>query len=149
MHEKVRRFLEEKRLEQSLRRKKAREEHLINLGLYEKGKQLFEDPTGEYAKLGEVPPYKMQAIDVTDEEYEEICYYSQAAYKNTENTVAQILVGIGVVIFAFGFLYGLLIVSVTDFLAIILAWISSFAIGMVFIGFAEIIKLLQKIANKG
>ena len=65
----------------------------------------------------------------------------------TENKVANILSVIALVIFIVGFAVGFVMLF-NDFWLALSYWAGTFITGMFFIGFAEIIKLLQKISDK-
>jgi hypothetical protein len=65
----------------------------------------------------------------------------------TENKVANILSVIALVIFIVGFSVGFVMLF-NDFWLALSYWVGTFITGIFFIGFAEIIKLLQKISDK-
>jgi len=64
-----------------------------------------------------------------------------------ENKVSRVLKVIAIVVFIIGFISGLVIwANATNFIVLIVMWASSFVAGMLFLGLAEIIKLLQEIS---
>ncbi|AST90683.1 hypothetical protein BC6307_04985 [Sutcliffiella cohnii] len=68
-----------------------------------------------------------------------------------ENRIAEIIVRIGVGIIAFGILFGIVIGASHyefDWLMALYWWVVSFVVGILFIGFAEVIELLHKIHEK-
>ena len=166
MNDKVKRFLSD----QAEKEMKAREDYLISLGLYEKRYTDYqhyseEYPESEWDSEGtEFKYYKKEAIAVTDEEFEEIKHYAQINLKHNNdddrnNAVAGALTAIAVVIFIAGLILGL-VMGIDevgsrrnpeyewDFAVTMIYWGSAFISGMMFLGFAEIIKLLTAIKNK-
>lgn len=144
MHEKVKRFIERKEQE----RAKKREKHLIYLGLIEKEYSETQHPdyphwdseTGKY--------YRAVPIEVTNEEYGTICSYVKDS--PSSNSVATVLKIIAWFIIVVGFIAGVSAVSSGDFgvssgMAI---WIPAIIGGVLFLGLAEIIILLQAIVDK-
>lgn len=71
-----------------------------------------------------------------------------------KNGIASALTFIGIMIFIIGFLIGLIYITFgngedrASFWILLLYWSGAFVTGMLFLGFAEIIKLLQKISDK-
>ena len=107
--------------------------------------------------------YKIIPIEITEEEYQEVKKYSKKKDDNLEtNSMSTVLSIIGWLIFVGGFIAGIIsgIIEVeggvyykytytTFSIAIALAyWGISFISGTLFLGFAEIIKLLDNIKNK-
>lgn len=147
MHEKVESFLTQRQAEESIRRSK----HLVELGLYEKvysNSTTYSDefPYPETDEKGAIINYyKKLPIDITDEEYAEIKKYSHA-YSSGKNRIAVALTVIAWVIYIVGFVSGLINYgSPTDSLVY---WCGALISGTTFLGFAEIIKLLNDIKNK-
>lgn len=96
--------------------------------------------------------YKKAPIEVTDEEYEEIkkCSDTQCT-KNDENPIATILRVIAIIVYITGFIasFFLGVDKYGDISAMVMVWwIVFFISGTFYLGFAEIIKLLNDIKNK-
>ena len=150
MHEKVAQYLEEKRSAEEAKKTAEKKNLLFSLGLYDKvysdttdgGFKRYDSSNGKY--------YKNIVADVTDEEYEEIKKYAlqgQPVREEVEsNGVATALKVIAIVVCIIGFLAG--IAFVETFIITLACWIGTFISGMMFLGFAEIIKLLHSINNK-
>lgn len=170
MNEKIKEFLEEKK---EIGRKNIDEEKartLINLGLYEKvyspeNEYSAEYPFSEWDSVSSTTKYfKKLAYEITDEEYEEVKKYSQSSneFFYSENAISKALTIIAWVIFIGGFIAGLALGNVevtkgvyyryTDtefsFAIAFTYWCVSLISGTMFLGFAEIIKLLEEIKNK-
>ena len=168
MNEKVREFLEMCK-EEEIRRKsetdkvtnEEKNKLLIDLGLYEE----VPSPNGMYSKeypnfIGcdenGTPMYcKYVPVDVTDEEFEKIKKCASTLSSNItedetesyKNGVATTLTVIAWVTYIVGFIAGLLLCD--EVVALGIAEIAAtFISGTTFLGFAEIIKLLQAIKNK-
>ena len=130
---------------------------LRELGLYEKEySDYYSEEYNQYDMIQGVPKfYKKRAIEVSDSEYEEIlkCQQIKNSINNktvaTKNKVATTFKVIAIVIFAIGFIVGIVIGAVTElFTTTLLYWVICFISGMIFLGFAEVIKLLNDIKNK-
>lgn len=145
MNEKVEKYLEEKREEE-------KREILIAAGLYEKGyaPKSQELPNREYPFLDSkiIPnrPYKAIPIEVTDEEYEQIRKY---AYSGNSNRIAGILTFVACAAYVIGLVIGFILLSgSSNWTTAVYCWAASGISGTIFLGFAEIIKLLQAIKDK-
>lgn len=145
MNEKVEKYLEEKR-------EKEKREILIAAGLYEKeyAPKSQELPNREYPFLDSkiVPnrPYKAIPIEVPDEEYEQIKKY---AYSSNSNGIASILTFVACAVYIIGLVTGFILLSgSSNWTTAIYCWATSGISGTIFLGFAEIIKLLQAIKDK-
>ncbi len=172
MHEMVREFLEKKRQKIEAEKEKNKVETLISLGLYEveyspDGEQTSEYNLGKWdEEAGKTRYYKKVPVDVSEEEYEEIkkiaCADSEKS-QSQSNIVAKTLSVVAGLIWGGGFIAGIVLGNVevtkstfyntytdTEFsFAIALAyWASSFIIGTMMMGLAEIVKLLNDIKNK-
>ena len=147
MHEMVESFLTQKQAEETVRKNK----HLIDLGLYEKvysNSTTYSDefPYPEEDEKGAIINYyKKVAIDITDEEYAEIKKHS-FAYSPHKNLVALALTVIAWIIYVAGFIGGFIIAE--NAAAALTYWFGALISGTTFLGFAEIIKLLNDIKNK-
>lgn len=158
MHEKVRDFIESKRVIAEETRKRAKNRHLINLGLYEREyiEGGFSNEYTEYdADTGKY--YKKIAIQVSDEDYEELCSLADVEKEDIKNPIAQTLTIFGWVVIIGGFIGGITLGAVSspgyenDFMwSVALAlWVRAFVVGIISLGFAEIIKLLHKLTIQG
>lgn len=165
MNEKVQEYLDQQRAYEEQKKNIEKEQTLISLGLYEKVYSNYNGYTDEFP-MSEYDPvtngsrfYRYGAVPVTDEEYAEILKYKELHEKeiadnaDRKNTVATILTGIGYGIFVIGLLIGVLMGSnagyaTFSFSVAVVYWGISFISGMLMIGIAEIIKLLNDIKYK-
>ena len=155
MHELLKNYISKKEVQKKETYEKEKRNLLISQGLYEK---IYSDEPGysqEFPNQEWDPAtndhkyYKMVPIEITEEEYEIIKEYSNTTSPVKRNAAAIILFSIAGAIFGLGFFAGIIIgTEVEDFLITLIYWIGSFAIGMMLIGFAEIIRLLNEIKNK-
>lgn len=174
MEEKVKSYLEKKTEEIEAAEKKKREKLLNSIGLYEKVYSPNGDFHSEYtlSEWSEAENkrkyYKKVFPQLTDEEYSEIEQITNkskeinAVLTETSNTIANVLSVVAVIVFIIGFILGIAMGSVevtkgtyytytdTEFsFSIALAyWFVSFVSGILLLGFAEIINLLDAIKNK-
>lgn len=174
MDERVQAYIESKSKEIRQDYEKEKTDFLIKEGLTEKEYSPVNMESKEYPNyewVGENEParyYKDVAIDITDEEYEMLReIYNKAAHKNgnvlvCENSIAKALFFIAMAIYAIGAIAGLLLgfqeetygtyftYTSTEFslATAVTYWFIAFISGTVFLGFSEIIKLLQDIKNK-
>lgn len=171
MDAKVKAFLESKKQEEILDNEKEKAETLISLGLYEKvyipeDEETEEEFFSEWDENeGKYKYYIKVPADVTYEEYNEILKYANETKKATttpQNPIAIVLTVIAWVIFSVGFIMGFVFgnVEVTrgvyhtytasefSFAIAFVYWSISFISGIIMLGFAEVIKLLQAIKNK-
>ncbi len=167
MNEKVKGFLNEKAAEERKKYEEEKKKKVLELGLCEKvysedGAYSTEFPYSEYDRVTlKTKWYKREPISITDEEYEEIRKYSKVEKEN-ENIIAQALEVIAWVIFIGGVIAGIILGNVevlkgtyyqyTDtefsFAVAFTYWCIALISGTMFLGFAEIIKLLEDIKNK-
>lgn len=154
MHEKVRIFLEDRRKKAEEARKQAKNRYLINLGLYEReyNEGGFSNEYTEYD--AETAKYfRRNAIQVSDEDYAELCSLTEE--EAAQNSIALVLTVLGWVAIIGGFFIGIVLGAVSntgyerDFSwGVTLAlWVRAFVIGISFLGFAEIIKLLHALVQ--
>ena len=153
MNEHVKKFIKKKKEEIAFQNQKEKEKILIEAGLYEKeyvemDQYLTEgwkyDPEkGKY--------YREKVFDVSDAEYDEILsLLSYEKNKKQINYIEIILKVIAWIIyiggFIIGFFYGYdgdgIIFSIT-----FIYWCICFVSGTMFLGFSEIIRLLNEIKN--
>ncbi len=169
MDERVEKYIKEKEAEVKEKYEKEKEKKLVALGLVEKEYS----PDGEYSNefpyhdLISQKYYRKVPIKITDEEYQEILKCStgtseQEEETTTGNTVSIILKVIAWVIFIGGFVLGIILGysfgsgvafyygygSEFSALPALICWASAFISGISFLGFAEIIKLLDEIKRK-
>lgn len=165
MDEKVFKFLEGKKREKFERKEKEKRDTLIRLGLYEKeyapDRTVDSDeyPNAEYDPALQINVYyKMIVPDITDEEFEEIKEYTEEE-SSSSNVVSSILKYIAFSIYIGGFIIGLINGNAevegyyrdyTEFhLEIAMTyWENAFINGTIFLGFSEVIKLLDAIKRK-
>lgn len=137
MHKKVQEFFDKKRAEEL----KVREEILIELGIYEKkyspdsSKANSEYPFVEHDAEGNSKWYKQQAIDVTDEEYEEIIKCASLTKKEKTNATALIITIVAVITYIIGFIH----LFYGNYWMFVIAGLA----GTLGLGFAEIIRFLK------
>lgn len=151
MNPKLSDYFAQKRLEE----KQARDALLISQGLYEKvyapnDEWSEEYPENEYDQERQVYRYfKKVVIEVTDEEYEQIKKYAFASNSLPEtNDVAKALTFIAYAVYIVGLIAGIIIVEPMGIAVSVVCWIITAISGTMFLGFSEIIKLLQSIKNK-
>ena len=162
MNERLQAFFEKKQQEELEQNRKERARTLLELGLYDK----VYSPTNTYdeeyymyewdTEEGIARYYKLVPIEVTDEEYQEVKKYKNSARymaaNADKNTVASVLTVIAWITFVGGFIIGFIYGAEVDtdfsWMMTIVYWGVSFISGMMFLGFAEIIKLLYDIKNK-
>ncbi len=172
MNEKVKAFLNEKVAEERKKYEEEKKKKLLELGLCEKvysedDAYSAEFPCREYDSVTSKSRwYKRAPISISDEEYEEIRKYSirtgDEDVSDEDNPIARALKMIAWVIFIGGFVAGIFLGNVevmkgvhyqytdTEFsFAIAFSyWCIALISGTMFLGFAEIIKLLEDIKNK-
>ena len=169
MHEKVKYYLEKNQTQEKERTEKKKNELLISLGLYEKvypekGERINYNiyNCSEYIN-GECVYFKKVAIDVSDEELDEILKYAnkdtvEQFEEKKSNAVSTTLKVFAWLIFIGGFIIGCVNANVetgyyytyTKFSIAIamIYWVASLFSGVCLLGFAKIIDLLQEIKNK-
>ena len=136
-------------------------QELINAGLYAKvysGKSEYLDeyPCGEWDDENKKQKYfKKVPIQLTPEETKKIKKIYHSSQEKPTNSIATGLTVIAWFIFIGGFIAGLFFASIeagpyeeSSFLMAIIFWSVAFVSGLLFLGFAEIIKLLNDIKNK-
>lgn len=167
MNKIVQEFIDKKKAEIENNKNKEKRKLLMDLGICEKEYSQSsawseEYPDYEYdQETKEGRYFKKIPINVTDEEYEEILKYCKQSDNTTpvnkENKVAKVLTGIAYAIFIIGAILGFAMGYTKNIpedtyyfsFAVAVAWWGvSFIGGMLMLGFAEIIKLLNAIKNK-
>ena len=167
MNKIVQEFIDKNKAEIENNKNKEKRKLLMDLGICEKEYSQSsawseEYPDYEYdQETKEGRYFKKVPINVTDEEYEEILKYCKQSDNTTpvnkENKVAKVLTGIAYAIFIIGAILGFAMGYTKNIpedtyyfsFAVAVAWWGvSFIGGMLMLGFAEIIKLLNAIKNK-
>ena len=157
MHEKLKEYFAE--AEEKNNELTAQE--LISAGLYEKEyseKNYYSDefPNYEWDAVNSIQKYyKKVPIQLTDEECEKFKkIYHNSALK-PKNSIAVALRIIAWIIFIGGFIAGIFIANIQigayhefSFVIALTYWVGALVSGIIFLGFAEIIKLLNDIKNK-
>lgn len=150
MNEKVQAFLDAKKQEELEKKQAEKEKLLVDLGLAEKEYS----PAGNWS--AEYPYYdpetalhfKLKALEITDEEFEKIKKYAGKKEDNvSSNGIATTLTTIAWITYIAGFFVGLFMIEVLEWY-ILFIWFAAFLSGTVYLGFAEIIKLLTQIRDK-
>lgn len=177
MNEVVKQYLDKKQAAIVEEKKRLRDEYLIENGLFNKeyiapGYKVPDDAEYEWdAKSGTSNYYKKVAIEVTDEEFEEIKktvdeYNEVQGTSYTEaprNNVATALKVIAWLVYIGGFIAGIALAFVDEsveglyrtYLKTVFSfsnafsyWCIAFGCGTLFLGLSEIINLLNDIKNK-
>ena len=168
MNEKLKEFLVAKKEAEKKKNEEEKQKTLIDLGLYEKiyspnNSYSEEFDSFEWDSASETNKYyKKVAIEISDEEYQEVKDYSKNEETFEVNPVAKALMGIAWMIFICGLIAGIAFANVevvkgtyyqyTDtefsFAIAFTYWCVAFISGTIFLGFAEIIKLLDAIKKK-
>lgn len=165
MHELLNAFIIKKENEKKEKKEQEKNRLLLSKGLFEKVYSESDNYDANYPfsdwKDGKTYYYKKSPIEITDSEYEklkELCE-SDEQKEEESNAVASTLQVIATLIFIGGFIAGIALgfVEVTkgnyftytttefSFPVALTYWAASFISGMLFIGFAEVIKLLNSI----
>lgn len=149
MNEMLKKFLDDQKKAEREKYEETKQQTLIDLDLYE----IVYSPDNKYND--EYPEqewetkkyYKKVPIDITDEEYQEVKKYLEKETNVKSHSVAMALNVIAWIIYIVGFLAGISAIESSFTLAFIY-WFVSFISGTMFLGFAEIIRLLNTIKNK-
>ena len=155
MNPKLSDYFAQKRLEE----KQARDALLVSQGLYEKVYAPNDEWSEEYdeaypeneldSERQTIRYFKKVAIEVTDEEYEQIKKYAFVSKSLPEtNDVAKVLTFIACAIYIVGIIAGIIIAAPMGIAVSVVCWVITAISGTMFLGFSEIIKLLQSIKNK-
>lgn len=151
MNDAVEKYLEKKKKQQLKEKKKF----LISQGLIEKKYSPENKCNTEYSEIEWDNEkkinryYKIDALDVTDEEYNEILHAhaetGKPPFEATKNGISTMLTVIACLIYFGGLFFGF---AFEEFLGVLICWISSFISGSIMLGFSQIIKLLHSINEK-
>ena len=141
----------------------AKQDFLMREGLTQKAYSPFDHYTDGYPesyydkKTDKVYYYKTVPISVTDEEFEQLkeaSKYGGTQKEENSNGVSVALKVIAWIIFIGGFIIGIVLGDESgsrnefDFVAALSCWATTFVSGIIFLGFAEIIRLLHDIKHK-
>ena len=158
MNPKAQEYIDKKLEGVNKKKKEERNKFLIREGLYEKVYPEKNEYTSEFSytetdpNTQETKYYNKVAIDVTDEEFEEIKRALESAegeIPRDENAIADFIKAIGVLLYIAGVIAGFAIGSETEsFVMGLLYFVVAFISGTSFLGFSEIINLLNDIKNK-
>ena len=155
MNERVKEFLDAKKEAEKKKYEEKKQKILFDAGLYEKVYvDEYDDETFcEYDDTAQAQAYyKMAPVKVTDEEFEEIKKYIEPQdIENDKNPIATILKVIAVIVYIAGFIasFFLGVDRYGDVSAMVMVWwIVFFISGTIYLGFAEIIQLLEDIKKK-
>jgi len=154
MGEKVKSFIAQKDAEKRANIQKERAETLVKLGLADKVYSPQKVQSAEYSlpeldtTTGETRWFKYVTEEITDEEYEQLKKYINDEQSSTYNTIATVLTTIAWVTYGIGFFAGLGFIDYYGFGLTFIFWCIALISGTLFLGFAEIIKLLTAIKNK-
>lgn len=170
MNEKVKQFLDEQKNIERQKYEEKKLKTLIDLGLFEKEYSPDAGYSDEYpysdwdSETSTNKYYKKVPFEVSDEEYEEIKRHTNKTEKDESkgNSIAIALTAIAVIIYIVGFIAGIAYGTVEvesgyyytytetefSFAIAFTYWCTTFISGTIFLGFAEIIKLLNDIKKK-
>lgn len=165
MNEKLREFLDAAKADEKKKYEEEKNKTLLNLGLYERVYSEDDNyseafPFYEWdSDTSTTKYYKKVPIEITDEEYKEVKKYSKEENTTEFNPIAMALNVIAWAVFIVGFIAGIVLGNVeidgyyyshTEFSFVIAFtyWSVALISGTMFLGFAEIIKLLDAIKNK-
>ena len=163
MDERLKKFLDTKKNDEIKRYEKEKQKALVDAGLYEKVYSPNNSYDREYPFYDQNTRkyYKRVPIKITNEEYQELKKYTTKTNADSEpdkNTIASVLTFIAWTIFIFGFIAGIAFGNTEtgrryhekefSFAIAAIYWCLSFISGTVFLGLAEIIKLLDSIKKK-
>ena len=168
MNERVKEFLDAKKCEEKKKYEQRKNKTLLELGLFEKVYSEKEEysndfPFSEYdSENSKNRWYRKEVISISDEEFEEIKKYSKKEETTENNPIATALTFIAWILFIVGFIAGIALGTIevekgyyytyTDtefsFAIAFTYWCAAFISGTMFLGFAEIIKLLDAIKRK-
>lgn len=158
MNNNVKRFLEAKRYEEKKKHEEEKRKTLNELGLYEK----VYSPDNKYSEefslydYNAESYYKIVYFEITDEEFEEVKKYSRNGISGRVwNPISNVLLTIAILIYIAGFILGIIMGNVSaeysrefSWEVACIYWEVAFLSGTAYLGFSEIIQLLNDIKNK-
>lgn len=156
MNPKVQDYLNSLRAQKRAEYDKKKSEFLISQGLWEDVRSPKDSWDEEYPysgydeSTGKYYYFKRSALDVSDEEYEEMLSLN-GENPAESNSVSNVIFAIAMIVYICGFLAGIILGALEDdfnAITMLIVWVSSFVSGSLFLGFSEIIKLLHSINNK-
>ena len=165
MNEKLKEFLDAKKDAEKKKYEDEKQKTLIELGLFEKVYSPDDNYSEEYSSCewdsanSTNKYFKKVPVEITDEEYQEVKKYSKKEETTENNPIATALSVIAWIVFIGGFIAGIAsgIIEVDgyyydytefSFAIAFIYWGVSLVSGTMFLGFAEIIKLLDAIKKK-
>ena len=168
MNEKLKEFLDAKKDAEKKKYEDEKQKTLIELGLFEKIYSPDDNYSEEYSSCewdsanSTNKYFKKVPVEITDEEYQEVKKYSKKEETTENNPIVTALSVIAWIVFIGGFIAGIALGTVevergyyytyTDtefsFAVAFVYWCVSLMSGTMFLGFAEIIKLLDAIKKK-
>lgn len=159
MNKQVEEYLNEMQRYEKFEELKQKNQTLINAGLYEKVPLSSDEEVPEYMVVYDKLGHRFRAvpIDVTDEEFEAIRKYSSVSKgnkRNKRNRIGIALKIVAILFFVMSVIFFMLILATDSYFGedikiLYFAYcIASIIIGILFLGFGEIIRLLQNLTNK-
>ena len=158
MHEVAQKFIEKKKEEAKKQKEQEIREFLMENGLFGEEKEYAPDSGDDllsYRFWDEKAQryYRYATIDVSEDEYNELRKYGKDITTQKEKNIVSTLIAIiAFTLYGAGFILGCFLGGYLsydfDLLVALCCWISGFVFGTIFLGFAEIIKLLHNINNK-
>lgn len=165
MNEKLKEFLDAKKEAEQKKHEEEKQKTLIELGLFEKvyspdNKQSEEFPFYEWDDGTPTSRYyKEVPIEITDEEYQEVKKYLKKEDETKNNPIATGLTFIAWAVIICGFVAGCVLGNIEvagyyggytkfSFAVAFTYWCVALISGTMFLGFAEIIKLLEAVKRK-
>lgn len=151
MNQLVRDYLNQKEQEKKQISQMEKDKLLLELNLFEKeyspdGKYSREYPESELDQETNTTRYfKKIPAEVSDEEYAEILQYQKEAKSQQRNGLSTVFQVLAVIVIIGGFFVGIAAGELTGITLI--QWVVGFVIGMICLGFGEIIRLLTDIKN--
>ena len=144
-------YLNQKEQERKQISQMEKDKLLLELNLFEKeyspdGKYSREYPESELDQETNATRYfKKIPAEVSDEEYAEILQYQKEAKSQQRNGLSTVFQVLAVIVIIGGFFVGIAAGELTGITLI--QWVVGFVIGMICLGFGEIIRLLTDIKN--
>ena len=153
MHEKVAEYLDRQRQKElALREKKLVEMGLCQREYLPEGTKQTQDVVLEYPYTEGERRYKVAAIPVTDEEWEEICAHGDQGPVRRRNRVSRALWVFGILAYVVGVIQGIWQYRnlemygdyIPALIQMLVLWISAGIQGTLLLGLSEVIRLLDR-----
>ena len=154
MNSLIENYIEKKEKEKAEKRLEAKKELAAKLGIFEKEyspNNEYSEKYPEYEFDNETQSskyYKKIPVEITEEEYQALLKYQSDEDNSKSNTVSTVFRVLGSITFVVTAIAAIVIGSSGSTVEAISMAITGFVSGMVYIGFAEIIQLLNDIKNK-